>query len=331
MQTEITDLNSQISSLKDDLAELRQDNNDQENELAKKQGVIEHLVQRQPSESPAAHVPRIKTKALPDPEKFTGHKSTIPFDQWVMQVQDKLEVDKHLFDTEQRRIKYVGNCTSGDAYDYIWPKLADQEFADAKEVIQALTDIFDDPNKKLKAKQALAKLYQGNWDFHRYHAEFTKIARPLKLDDEDLKEELTSKLNEKYAMTVLSDDDLTYTQLVKKLHSVDRKLIASRNVNKPSFTSNTNKPQATNNQNNAGQATTSSNSEVRAPIRTREQFDALFAAGLCKKCCKPVHSKPGEKCGEKWAAMPMNIKAIAPKQVNKIDQVDVVELESSKN
>jgi hypothetical protein len=44
MQTEITDLNSQISSLKDNLAELRQDNNDQENELIKKQGVIEHLV-----------------------------------------------------------------------------------------------------------------------------------------------------------------------------------------------------------------------------------------------------------------------------------------------
>jgi hypothetical protein len=81
MQTEITDLNSQISSLKDDLAELRQDNNDQENELAKKQGVIEHLVQRQPLESPAAHVPWIKTKALPNLEKFTSHKSTIPFDQ----------------------------------------------------------------------------------------------------------------------------------------------------------------------------------------------------------------------------------------------------------
>jgi hypothetical protein len=161
-------------------------------------------------------------------------------------------------------------------------------------------DIFDDLNKKLKAKQALAKLYQGSWDFHRYHAEFTKITRPLKLDNKDLKEELTLKLNKKYAMAVLLDDDLTYAQLTKKLYVVDRRLAASRSINKPSSTLNTNKPQTSTNQGNAGQATTSSsNSEVRAPIRTREQFDALFAAGLCKKCYKPVHSKPGEKCGEK--------------------------------
>jgi hypothetical protein len=101
-------------------------------------------------------------------------------------------------------------------------------------------------------------------------------------------------------MAVLLDDDLTYAQLTKKLYVVDRRLAASRSINKPSSTLNTNKPQTLTNQGNAGQATTSSsNLEVRAPIRTREQFDVLFAAGLCKKCCKPVYSKPGEKCGEK--------------------------------
>jgi hypothetical protein len=64
-----------------------------------------------------------------------------------------------LFDTEQRRIQFVANCTSRDAYDHIWQKLADHEFTNAEEVIQALTDIFGDKNKKIKAKQALAKLY----------------------------------------------------------------------------------------------------------------------------------------------------------------------------
>jgi hypothetical protein len=52
-----------------------------------------------------------------------------------MQVQDKLSTDSHLFNTKQRCIKYVGNCTAGEAYDYIWPKLADEDFANAKDVI----------------------------------------------------------------------------------------------------------------------------------------------------------------------------------------------------
>jgi hypothetical protein len=52
-----------------------------------------------------------------------------------MQVQDKLSIDSHLFDTKQRRIKYVGNCTAREAYDYIWPKLADKDFANAEDII----------------------------------------------------------------------------------------------------------------------------------------------------------------------------------------------------
>jgi hypothetical protein len=43
MQAQINDLNSRIKSLDIDVIELRQDNNDQENELAKKQGAIKYL------------------------------------------------------------------------------------------------------------------------------------------------------------------------------------------------------------------------------------------------------------------------------------------------
>ena len=43
MQAQIAELNSRIESLDVDVAELRQDNNDQENELAKKQGAIKYL------------------------------------------------------------------------------------------------------------------------------------------------------------------------------------------------------------------------------------------------------------------------------------------------
>jgi hypothetical protein len=78
------------------------------------------------------------------------------------------------------------------------------------EVIQYLADIYDDPLKKQKAKQELARLYQGNWSFHRYHSEFACITRSLKLDEDSLKEELTAKLSEKYSLAILGDDELTY-------------------------------------------------------------------------------------------------------------------------
>ena len=47
IQAQIAELNSRIESLDVDVIELRQDNNDQENELAKKQGVIEYLERQQ--------------------------------------------------------------------------------------------------------------------------------------------------------------------------------------------------------------------------------------------------------------------------------------------
>jgi hypothetical protein len=109
MQAQIAELNSRIESLDVDVAELRQDNNDQENELAKKQGAIEYL-ERQQSQprttlSPdAPHASKAKVKALADPQQYIGFKSTFPFDQWKLKVEEKLSTDSHLFDTEQRRI-----------------------------------------------------------------------------------------------------------------------------------------------------------------------------------------------------------------------------------
>jgi hypothetical protein len=90
--------------------------------------------------------------------------------------------------------------------------------------------VYNNPNKKQRSKKALAKLFQSNWDFYRYHAEFAKLARPLKLNDNDLKDEMISKLNEKYVIVTLDAEDLSYTDLVKKLYAVDRRLLASRNL-----------------------------------------------------------------------------------------------------
>jgi hypothetical protein len=73
----------QIESQKLEVDNLRQDNNDLENELAKKQGAIEYLEgqQRQPSVlSTNTNIPKHRAK-LDDPNKFIGEKeSKVDFD-----------------------------------------------------------------------------------------------------------------------------------------------------------------------------------------------------------------------------------------------------------
>ncbi len=66
------------------IEELQTDNVNLENKLTKKQGAIEYLERHETTTSPAALIqtqaPWNKTKPLPDPDKFTDFKSTIPFD-----------------------------------------------------------------------------------------------------------------------------------------------------------------------------------------------------------------------------------------------------------
>ena len=55
----------------------------------------------------------------------------------------------------------------------------------------------------------MSKLYQGDWSFFKYHAEFARVTRLIKLPEEDLKYELVSKLNKEYNIAVIGDADLT--------------------------------------------------------------------------------------------------------------------------
>ena len=139
-----------------------------------------------------------------------------------MQIETKLETDAYLFNTEERRIQYVAGRTEGAVYNYVWPKLADKEFKTAEDVVKFLAIIYDDPHKRQKAKAELALLWQGNWDFNRYYAEFSRIIRLLRYSDQEKKEELLGKLNEKYAMAVISEVDSLYEVVVSKLHRADK-------------------------------------------------------------------------------------------------------------
>jgi hypothetical protein len=321
-------------NLEDQVQNLHYETETLTNQIIQKDGIIEFLRTNSRDVTPGSisdpnHM-RIKRKELEDPEKFTGDidKETrnlkITFEQWKMEIEAKLSTDIHLFDSENRKIRYVGDRTAGSAYNHIWPGLADNEYKSADEVIQYLADIYDDPLKKQKAKQELAKLYQGNWSFHRYHCEFARITRSLKLDEDSMKEELTAKLSEKYSLAVLGDDELTYAQLVKKLHAIDKRLQAAQALNNARNKNSDNKSS----DNKPGQSSTSNNhglGDRKFPNqRTADEKTLLIEKRLCIKCCKPGHIAPN--CPEsKSLPFPASLKTIL--QRPKDSQVSNVEAE----
>jgi hypothetical protein len=237
-----------------------------------------------------------------------------------------------LFDTEDRRVRWVCGLTGGTAHNHVWPKLRDQEFDTAEDVLKFLTDIFDDPLKKQKAKQALAKLFQGTWTFHYYHSEFARITRILKLSDDDLKEELTSKLNEKYALTVLSDSHLSYAELVKKLHEVDKRIQATQalGANRGGGSGRGNDSRTSKDATNDSSARNNTGRAGAAPFRPRfenqrssEERSLLYKLQRCMKCCQPGHIAPNCSA-QKNAPFPAELKSILqkPKEVSAVETDD---------
>jgi phage gpG-like protein len=303
--------------------EQQQENMAYTQTIIQKDGIIEYLQQQLRDSTPGSTglVQKTKRKELKDPEKFTGDKDKetgkvlVQFEQWKADVEGKLNIDAHLFNTEDRRIRWVCGLTGGTAHNHVWPKLRDQEFNTAEDVLKFLTDIFDDPLKKQKAKQALAKLFQGTWTFHYYHSEFARITRILKLSDDDLKEELTSKLNEKYALTVLGDSHLSYAELVKKLHEVDKRIQATQALG-----ANRGGGSARSNTGRAGTALSRPRFENQ---RSPEERSLLYKRQLYMKCCQPGHIAPNCSA-QKNAPFPAELKSILqkPKEVSAIETDD---------
>ena len=79
-------------------------------------------------------------------------------------------------------------------------------------------------------------------------------------------------------------------------------------------------------------ATVNPNVPEKTPLCSRAEYDALHQAGLCKKCCKPVHTKPGERCQEKtWAQMPASIKAAVAKEQKQVNVIEAKTEDALKN
>jgi hypothetical protein len=310
-ENQLVDQNQLLSNK---VEQLKEDNRDLQGAL--------RIAQQNQSRATSVEPPAQSSKnyqKLEDPAKFSGKFNTIEFDQWEASIRAKLRLDSSQFDSEDRRVHYTASRTEGEAYSYIVDRLNANEFNTAEELIAELYRIYDNPNKKAQARAKLAKLFQGSYSFHKFYNLFNTTIRPLNLQEEDKKIELTNKLDSKYLQaTATLPIDVSFLDLVRHLHHVD-KIYESAKIAEKARTQSTQSSQTSFvNQATTSRFTPSGSSyskannpqpENRTPLRTPEQKDILRANKLCLKCCQPDHIIAN--CTSKtWLPVPSQLKSV---------------------
>ena len=260
-------------------------------------------------------------------------------------MESKLRTDAITFDDKNHMIAYIGSRTTQAAYDHICTGMEDNTFGTYKDVLDALETVYRDPHKAIRAEAELQRFGQTlNGSFHSFHTEFIRITRPLKYDDDKLKTLMISRLNDKFLTAASTLLNLPYQELTTKLYKIDKQFESQRTARESRRTFQKNSyddkngttPRQTGRTqfppNAMGNKDSLRNTNERPALRSREEYEILFNAGLCKKCCKPKHTAPGNKCQEPlWAPMPLHLR---PKQLNNIEGRSfspLVEIDDSKN
>jgi hypothetical protein len=128
--------------------------------------------------------------------------------------------------------------------------------------------------------------------------------QPLKYNNNKLKEQLISWLNNKFISVAEAYLNLLYTKLIAKLHALDKRFESQHTIKESrkqlnAFLNLSNKPinKPTNSRLNRPNTTPlNTNGADKTLIRSWAKFKALYQAGLCKKCYKLIHNKPQERC-----------------------------------
>lgn len=266
---------------------------------------------------------RPKAQKLADPVKFSN-KGLPLYENWKKAMQGKLSIDADLFDTEPRRIAYIQSRLEGSPEDTVRYGIDDQN-TDTVELVWALLDsAYDNPHKKVLAREKLQKLFQGNFSFHDFINKYHNTIAPLALDEEEKKHEMIIRLAPAYLMAAApAKKTHSYAQLLELLRDVDlthQSAKASERARNPTASqsyksSNNSTASASGSTSYTGFSGGSSQQHAgRAAMRTNEQKAFLKELGYCFKCCQ--HAEPGHRsftCPTKhFAHFPEHLKKQLP-------------------
>lgn len=191
---ENTKLVRQIESMKAQLDTIEEEDEEETKEVEEKPPPPP---QQQPDK------PRRKkerSSKLPDPPLFKGDDNP-SWDEWSTAVEHKLRANRDHYDNESMRIAYVAGRTTGKPNDHIRPRLSRRSkrpYETVDELLDHLSEIYEDPTQDSAARAQLASLRQGAMPFKDFYAEFDRLTGLAGItNDQTLRDELANKLNTK--------------------------------------------------------------------------------------------------------------------------------------
>lgn len=125
---------------------------------------------------------------------------------------------------------YIKTRVDGKAAEHLYPWLEAQEDREiyVEEVIQCLENVFEDPDRRLKAREHLKKLrmaYLG--DFNNFQSEFIRLANSSKMPRDQWKEELHDRLYDSLRVQMeiyVAEEDATFEDYCRKAQHFARGL-----------------------------------------------------------------------------------------------------------
>ena len=139
-----------------------------------------------------------RSAKLPECPELSDGKE-VKWDYWWFMVKLNLEGNADDFPKPMHRIGYVVSRCKGKALDHVIPRIREgclNPYKDYEDVIEHLKEIFEDPNRMVKA---LAEYYQlkmaSGDDFGDFLIEFHRVAQEAEIPKKDWKSGLFEKLD----------------------------------------------------------------------------------------------------------------------------------------
>ena len=178
-----------------------------------------------------------RSAKFPDPPILEdGVKPT--FRVWNDQMKSKLQINDDWFNqedperVEHAKVAYIKTRVDGKAAEHLYPWLEAQEATGTpiyvETVIQCLENVFEDPDRRLKARAQLKKLRMTYLsDFNTFQSEFLRLANSAKMPTNQWKEELHDKLYDQLQVQMevyVADDEISFDGYCNKAQQFARGL-----------------------------------------------------------------------------------------------------------
>ena len=173
-----------------------------------------------------------RTTKLPDPPLFDGScKDGTTYDNWLIQVKNKLCRNADAYPTEDLRIIYAAGRVSRDALTLISLQLDatnHHAYATVRKLYEHLDELYGDLNKEKNARHVFRELVMKKGQtFQEFYATFLCCIADSNISPRDLKDNLNDKLTWKLqeaVATYYNDPTVTLSQFARHCTTNDQQI-----------------------------------------------------------------------------------------------------------